>query len=445
MPKMTMAWVLFYVFAAGRSFVDPTWGVVGYMFEYYLRPSLHWWGVPLPDLRWNLTIAILLLISYLVARHNLPAFRPLSRNPAAPFLTGLFAVMVLVTPFAADVDRSYNRVVMFGKLLILYWLISKVVRTVKSFDTIIGMHMAGAAWWGWEAYQNPKREQSRLLAVGSSDTYNDNLAVAHLLTVLPFIFVYLLASKNTVLRGVALVAAPLVINVIVLCNSRGGMIGLAVAGLFAFFLAQRGHRLRLVGATVLMGLLFLQLADPEFIARQSTTQNFESEATAKQRFESWIGGWNLIKDNPFGTGGEGYEVLSRIYIPSIVEMHGGEARAPHNTYVLTLSEWGIQGFVLYVAFVGATFVMLQRVKRHALDQMVFYRAFALQIALIGTMTAATFSDRLYGESFYWMCGLAAGLYRMQGVMSEGAAAAAPVAKPVVRAWAPRYAANGVSS
>jgi hypothetical protein len=58
--------------------------------------------------------------------------------------------------------------------------------------------------------------------------------------------------------------------------------------------------------------------------------------------------------------------------------------------------------------------MLRNIRKRAPEnQWYFYRSLAIEVALIGTMTASFFSNRLYGESIYWMCGLAFALHRLQ--------------------------------
>ena len=80
---------------------------------------------------------------------------------------------------------------------------------------------------------------------------------------------------------------------------------------------------------------------------------------------------------------------------------------------LVTAEWGIAGLILYLGLIASTLLMLAKIKRRSTpgDGM-FYRALALQVGLIATLTASSFSDRLYGESFYWMCALAVGPARL---------------------------------
>jgi hypothetical protein len=414
MSKTTLVWLAIYWGGAVMSFVNPLYGLLAYVFEYYLRPSLHWWGEPLPNLRWSLLISLVVGASYALRRHSLPELRPLA-NKALPWLMCLGAIMVLVTlgP-AVSYQASLNSTIAFWKLIVLYVLIVAIVRTRWAFDAFIAVHIAGALYWGWEAYTDPDRAQGRLMNVGSSDTLNDNLAAAHLLTVLPFVLVFLLTSKDKRQRVLGLISAPFIINTIILCNSRGATVGMVAALGFAFLIASWRVRVRLMGVAAGVVAGFLWLADPEFIARQQTTIDYEGQATAQNRLESWRGGLELVSDYPLGAGGRGYAILSPVYIPAIVDEHGGQQRAPHNTYVLTASEWGVAGLILLVGFLVHTFVALHRVrKRAAAADWYYYRSLALQLALIATLTAGTFSDRLYGESIYWMCALAIALQRVQ--------------------------------
>ena len=40
MSKMTLAWVVIYSTLVIASFINPLYGTLGYLFEYYLRPSI---------------------------------------------------------------------------------------------------------------------------------------------------------------------------------------------------------------------------------------------------------------------------------------------------------------------------------------------------------------------------------------------------------------------
>jgi hypothetical protein len=413
-PKFTIFWVLVYTSLLLASFFDPSFGVFAYLFEYYLRPALHWWGKDnLPNHGYNLIAAVVLTVTYLMRRSSQRDIGQASRGPGA-FLIALAIVMCLVTlTSAVDTDKSFGRIQDYLKLIMFHGLIVGAIRTEWAFDGFIAIHMAGAGWWGYELWTSPKRrQQSRLPGVGSGDTLGDNFAAAHLLTVLPFLFAYLLKGKNK-FRLVALFAAPFAINVFILCNSRGAVVGLVTMLACAPLLARRGQRLRMVVVGVLAAASILALADPEFIRRQQTTSKYEDDGSANERFESWQGGYRLVSHHPFGTGGEGYAELSPVYIPDIVAKNH-EKRAPHNTLVLVASEWGILGLALFLGYYLSCFKLLMDVRRRAgAGDIWYYRSVAVQLSMIGLLVAGLFSDRLYAEAPYWMGALAVVLHRLQ--------------------------------
>ncbi len=435
MSITALMWVSLYASAIVLALLsNPLFGVLGYLLEYYMRPELKWWGDELPSLRYNLIISMVLGLSFMLQRSNLPKMAD-TPNPARRWLLSLAAIMLFVTAtMAVNRTVSWGWVLQWSKMAIIFpMLVYACVRSRQGFNAFVSCHILGAFWWGWEAYDDPKRIAGRLVNIGSGDSLDDNTASAHLLTVLPFIAIFCFTEKDKRLRTIALIAAPFVINTLILCNSRGSMVGLLAALGAAFFLVKTGYRGRMVGVGVLALAGFLLLADQTFIDRQQTTAEYEEDGSARQRLETWQGAAQLVKDHPLGTGGRGFHFLSPIYIPSVVFSHGGDLRAPHNTYAMVASEWGIAGLVCYLGFYFSTIAMLQQAKRRARPEeqgFYYWRAFAIQIAIIAFMVAGTFSDRLYAEAGYWMFGLASALCRIQKTEQE---ASEPQAQSVVAA------------
>lgn len=417
MSTTALLWVVLYCGAILFSVANPIFGALGYLLEYYMRPELKWWGDELPSLRYNLIVSVVLGGTFLLRRSALREMVSVANIPLR-WLFGLATVMFLVTlTLAVNREESLDWVIQWTKMAIIFpLLIVGVVRTTGTFNLFVAAHMLGAFWWGWDAWMDPKREAGRLINIGSGDSLNDNGASAHLLTVLPFAIIYLLTEKDKRLRAVALIALPFVVNTLVLCNSRGSMVGLLAAVAAAFFLVRSGYRMRMVGAGIGSIALVLAMADPQFIERQQTTTNYEEDGSAQQRLYTWKGGYQLIQDRPFGAGGRGFHLLSPVYIPDVVEAHGGDLRAPHNTWVMVAAEWGIPGLICFIGLYASSLIMLQRLKKRAEspdERFYYWRALAIQLALVAYLVAAMFTDRLYAEAGYWMVGLAIALNRMQ--------------------------------
>lgn len=445
MSITAIVWLALYCSAGVLALLfAPFYGVLGYMLEYYMRPELKWWGDELPNLRWNLIISMLLGVGFIVHRNSLRKMVEVT-NPSLKWLLALGITMVVVTGvFAVNRDVSWSWAVQWMKMGVIFpLLIVGSVRDRRALNAVLVAHMLGAFWWGWDAYNDPKREAGRLVNIGSGDTLDDNSAAAHLLTVLPFTLVLLLTEKNKHIRIPALIAAPFVINTLILCNSRGATVGIAAGLLAAVALVRSGYRTRLAGAGVAVALSFFLLADEQFITRQQTTTQ-ATDNSSQERLASWRGGIRLALERPFGSGGRGFHLLSPQYIPEIVAAHGGDMRAPHNTFVMVLSEWGIAGFVFYLALYGSALRMLQRVKKRATAEeagFFYWRALSVQLAIISYLVAQMFSDRLYAEAGYWMIALAFALNRIQ--LTEHAAVSEPAKQTAqAAAWAPSWSYSG---
>lgn len=425
MSKMALFWLLMYFGNLAGALRHPIYPMVAYLVFYYMPPHVNWWGRDLPDLRYSLLASAVLLIAIVALRSSLEPLKE-QRNPAMGWLMGWGVNSVAVTAWALDAARSWGYTVACLKLVLLYALIPAAVRTPVHFDTFAAVHVAGAAYWGYKAWDDPKRKAGRLMEVGGPDSQNDNQAAGHLLTVLPFAALYVLTDKRRKLRLLHLVSGVLVLNVFILCNSRGATVGMIAAGLAAILLAGKGKRKKLIAAAIAGAVGVLWLADPQFIERQQTTTN-PQDNSAQSRRVMWAAGIEVIKDYPFGGGGRTFHILSPRYIPEILDRDKAEERSPHNTYIQLATDWGLQGTFLFFGFVGATLWMLHRIRKRAPDNLwYYYRSLTIEVALIGTMTAAFFSNRLLGESIYWMCALAFALYRMQATEMASAASAVEV-------------------
>jgi hypothetical protein len=428
MSKILFLWLTIYLGGLVLALVHPIYPFVSYLTFYYAPPHVNWWGRFVPDFRWSLIASIVMLGAIVMHSGSLERLKN-ERNPALPWLL-LFAFnILLVTTWAFDRARSWYWTVVLLKFFLLYALIPFAVRTPAQFDIFAATHIGGATYWGYKAWDDPTRIAGRLEAVGGPDTQNENQAAGHLLTVLPFVVVYAFSVKRHITRASILVCGAFIINVFILCNSRGATLGLLVMVCAAILLAGKGRRAKLVGVGAAGIVAVLLLADGRFIERQQTTTN-PTDGASEGRLEAWQAGIEVMRDYPLGGGGRAFHILSPRYIPGIVEEHRGEERAVHNTYLQLGTEWGVQGLILWSGFIGSTFLLLRRCMKQSRDNpWFFYRFFAIELALIGTLTAGIFTSRLYGESVYWMCALAVALYRIHAtaVAEETAPSTVPVA------------------
>jgi len=405
MSKTAIVWLVTYFAGVLYAFKDPVYGLFTYFLDYYEHPPLRWWGEEFPDLRWSFSISVLTLVLYFIKKGRFKTVAtPWHPQSKWLFLFAANAVLVTLTT-AVWQEKSWEKVVEILKLVMLYFLITRTVRTKKQFRNLLLVHIAGIFSWGWNAYTNPHRRAGRLYGIGGPDSIEDNGTAAHLLAILPLLGTVYFTGKRWE-KGLCVLSAVFAVNAFILCNSRGGVVGLAMvmgAGLVLTKGAMRGK----VFMGIIVGLLLLYaLADPQFIARQQTIKDYNEDSSATGRLDSWMGAIRLVEDHPFGVGGGGFEYLSPIYIPEIVAAHKGQNRSVHSTYFLVVSDWGIQGLFFFMAFTLSTFrelhVIRKTAEKHRNDSTTGMTSLALTLGYVGLLGAGIFIVRAYAESVYWL-------------------------------------------
>jgi putative inorganic carbon (HCO3(-)) transporter len=442
MSKSALAWAIGLVTGTVLSFRDPIFGLLTYLWEYYNHPPLRWWGHELPQWRWSLIVASMFFASYSV--HGKTIFRrEILRHRSTQWLVVFLVIATLVTAFLAiDPARSLDYVVDLAKLTLLFCLIVGVVNDYRKYQWITMALVLGALMWGWNAHFNPHFVAGRLERIGGPDSYNDNEAAAHVIPVLPFLALFFWQG-NKWQRIAAVVAAPFIVNMIILCNSRGATMGIAGALVAGVLLMNWRLRLRLALVALLAAPLVLSLVDEKFITRQLTlvpyiqqglqTEAAQYDAAANDRILSWQGGLKLIGERPLGVGGGGYDLLSPVYAPEVVEEHNGELRAVHNTYLWAASDWGVAGLVALLGFIGSGLLTLHRIRRQTTTERLKLESLALEVALIAFLGAAVFVNRMYAEILYWLIALSASLANIHDAEVGGAHGSADVTPRAARA------------
>jgi probable O-glycosylation ligase (exosortase A-associated) len=417
LSNTAIAWCGAYVAAIIFAFVHPIYGVYGYFLDYYGHPPMRWWGKGLPELRWSLIIALVTLSAFLIRKYSLPELRVKSHPQSKWFVFLLFTIfLITISPLAVWPEKSWEQLIDISKIGILYFLLIQIVRTQKHFRWLMVLQILGVFWWGWSAFVNPHRSAGRLLGIGGPDSFNDNSAAVHLLGIMPIIVAVFMTGKRWE-KILCIVATPFVLNAFILCNSRGGLMGLAGVAIASLLLTSGPLRRKAILGLVIGGCLMYSLADEQFINRQQTIQTYEEDSSATSRIDSWNGALELMSDHPLGVGGGGFSALSPVYIPEIVEAHEGQMRDVHNTYLLAGSEWGWLGLFLFVAFLLSTLRGMNGIR---ISKLVFPEAekmkiesIALMLGLIGVLVAGVFTSRFYAEVLYWLAAFGAILKNVQ--------------------------------
>jgi len=199
---------------------------------------------------------------------------------------------------------------------------------------------------------------------------NPNVLAGFLAMIAPLALgaVFLWTDRSA--KAVALAALGLIFYVVMLTNSRGGILTLVLTTAAAFVLLGRERWRRHFALLAIAGGLCLAAAALAIVtanaavdrlptaaettpARQVRYSFFErllGAPTVAQRFYYWESASEMIREAPLtGHGLGGYAVL----YPRHRNLRAGETRHPHNILLHLWVETGLIGLLLWTAWVGA--------------------------------------------------------------------------------------------
>jgi O-antigen ligase len=413
MSLTALVWVAALTTLALLSVTRGVFGFSTYLLTFFMFPQFWWWGDDLPALRWNLLAGIVFIIGAAVHQARVPP----RTSPVPSWFTVLLALIALNATFvhvALPLDRSVSEgpYVLLLKFTLLCALIVVALRDRRDLRIAMWSIAIGAAYIGYEVTINDRGSLSgaRLEGIGAAGVQNANQLASLMATVLPLIGgLYLTGGWREKIGAV--IVAPFVLNVLLLCNSRGAFLASIVGGIVFLLTAARGpaRRKALQGLGLgVVALLFL-LKDPDITNRFLTVfvDAEERDSSASNRILFWRAALRMIADYPLGAGGDGF---SRTYSGRYLRRLGLDlpSRAVHNGYLTEATEWGVQGLMLRLCWLGMAVMLTLRIIRARLrnrDPDAAIIGACLLTALTSLLVSAVFGDFVDEEWSYWIVAL----------------------------------------
>ncbi len=407
--------IVFLIFATllPACFLRPWFGLMTFSWLAYNRTQ---------DLTWGFARA--LPISQFVALAMIGGwmvweFRPLlgrdARLRAMIVMLGLIGISMLTSSMPVDAvkDRYFELVkVMLIALLTAALLVNR--ERLRSFGIVVSLALG---FYGIKSGLFFLTGGGTLNGPGGMLLDNNDFALANTMN-LPFLW-YVSYDVSGVRYGRALkllmrVAFFLTILTIISTGSRGGFLAMS-ATLFIMAMKTR-FKVPALAGIVMLGLIALLLAPPEFIARLRSIGNATEDASAQARFISWQVAINMIKAHPvFGIGFQNmfYEFpryLGGVYIPqgtTVVENH-----VAHNSYLQIWAESGTLAYLVFMFILITTIRRLRAVTRSVKDTAEAWASNyskAIEVTLYGYMVGATFLNRAHFDLVYQLVAVAVAL------------------------------------
>jgi O-antigen ligase len=394
-----------FLLCAGGALVLPYLGVYGYIADYCIGPASQWWEAPFSGLgiRYSLTLALTTAIGMLLQRDKLRFGQSFLQWQEVLMLVFLGIAWLSIFMGVETVGR-YTTVdhpsVKFTKIVVFALMMTHIITDKRKLDGLLWVFVIVSLILGLQAWDLPRRafEGGRLEGIGGADFAESNFFAAFMAAMLPIIGMQLLRSKWFG-KAVCAVSAAFTANAIVLCRSRGALVGIAAGAITACLFAPKKHRKKIAVGLMLGIMGGFYVSDPQFLERAATIMRNEDQRdeSAVSRLQLWRAGAEMFADNPFGIGiGNWYQTIE-YYLPGHVR------KDSHNTYVKCAAELGVQGILVYVLFIFTAFLQLRRVRKLSAtlpqsvgDDLVLY-SFGLTISLAIILTCGITITMIYIE------------------------------------------------
>ncbi len=341
-------------------------------------------------------LMIIILTAFLVFQGNLH-----QTNFKQTRMIWLFILLLaLYVPFAAN--NYYAYFTMKVMLLFMPFILSAII-CINSMDRLrttililISIMIYIALYGLWHK------------GVGSGGYFRDENDLSLFINMwLPFCVCLFITEKDR--KKKIFYAAGFILGLasVIVSFSRGGFVGLlAMIAVLWFFTPRKLLGLSMI--TIIVLLMFIFVGQTYWKEMSTVTDIHEGTATA--RLLSWKAAWNMFLDNPFGVGGNNFQIRFPEY-----QGYGFSrvmwGRVAHSLWLTLISETGILGIIIYLMILYYNLkdiFYLKRINQGSTDpesRYLYFFSLALLASLAGFFASATFISVLYYPHYWYLCAI----------------------------------------
>lgn len=411
MPKMLV--LISVIFIVGMVFpfiYGAHWAFYLYEVVYFVNPDNRWWSFYIPSLPYS-RISVIILLLVFFYKYKEYQNNKFTQIPQFKWFVLLLLTYASVYFYALAQVRHEAALILLVKFFITLAVAYKVLDSKDKLEWALYAYIFGCAYIGYEALSVGRDGFGRVEGIGLIDAPDSNGASAAIAPVIPFLIYYFwLGSKKV--KIAMTIAGALIVNGIILINSRGAFLGAAVGGLYFMWemyvseIKIKYQKLLVVLFLILGVLALFVVIDASFIDRMLTLTEVKDEAkSGSHRYHMWLATFDVMRDYPMGVGAFGYNVLSPQYVDAYLFQAGQTTKSVHSIWFQALYEVGWHGFFFFMMIVFTTLRMAYKTKvmckkRNDLQQ--YYLAHALLCSYLGVLVASTFIDQFRVQMVYWL-------------------------------------------
>jgi putative inorganic carbon (hco3(-)) transporter len=355
----------------------------------------------LVPLRPALSIGVITIFLILIRRPK-NVNRDIFKSNQSKLFLGLVAIMVISIPFA--IYRKAAFVFLFQLYIsgvIFYILFYKFIDSIKKIESSLFLACMATGVYGLFAIIKGISIGDNRLAFGTMFDPND--LAYFVVSFLPVNFLFISKDYPTWKRIVCLGNIFLGILLILMTQSRGGLVALVAIFFMILFSRARIFKTSQKILFVLIGVIgILLLSNKLDLSRFKTITNLSSDYNTFDetgRFAVWKKGFTIMLHHPLtGVGVSCFEQA----IGQLRLKEGLQERwqAPHNSLVQIGTETGIVGLILFLLLSYRAFKIFNFAKRKENYERISKIGELLNYSFLGNFVASMFLSQAY--SIYWI-------------------------------------------
>lgn len=382
----------------------PFYGLLVYAWISYMYPHMLAWSMaqtfPMAKLS-SLSVMGGLLFS---PTGNIAALR--QRENVAMLL--LWCTFTISTVFAIVPDQAWVRWEDTSKLILMSVLATLLLRNrtqIRLFMLVIALSIG---FWGFKGGLFGLATGGNQIVYGPEPSImGANNAIGLALDMCMPLLWYLASQERGWLKRVLQAFFFLSIPAVMFTYSRGSTLALAVVLLLIMLKSK--HRIPLMFAMVIGGVLAVPFIPQKWLERQQTVFTYGEDTSAMSRVDNWKFCWRIAQDYPLT--GAGFDFQSRQilekYAPDFLYKYNGKVWNTHNIFFSILTSHGFPGLFAFVAMILFCMISCTQLKwttRRA-PELSWVRNYAdmIQLSLLAFVINGMFVNMEYFDlPYHWV-------------------------------------------
>lgn len=388
---------------------------VSYQTTYFFNPKGRWWAYSIPDLSYSF-YAVLFMAGLMLIKNKETKLNQIRKAPPLLWMFFIVSLYSLISISAIVPEIHSIQLEYFINTAVTMVIAYKLCSNLKHLHIYLIGYLTTATYLSFYVFQIGRNSGDRVERIPLVDAPDSNGLASALAPALAFSFYYFWQASSNKVRFVVAVSGTLILNAIILINSRGAFLGIFIGLTYIFvrlYFANKKNKknkqkfyliaLLVMGLTGAVSIMDSGFIDRMLTLKEETTVNKEAESGATRTI-FWKAAWEMTKDYPFGDGFRGFNYKAHLYMPQ--DAHTGKTlnRTVHSTWFEALTEIGYIGALAFILMLLSSFKLTKRIRNKAIrigDRAMYNLSISLEGSLIIFIITMTFLNRMRGEVLYW--------------------------------------------